>query len=261
MPIDKNHLGFGSILQDEEIIVDVFRKKKSYLVSRMLFWGTLFSVIAGCIRWINPDKLFYIWIGVFIIGTLQLLNLYLWWHMNALLMTNASLIKVTWLKFMEKTTSRIDYWDIDEIEVIQKGLSAIMYHFGDIHITKVSGAEPTSFGPLSNPQEIADTIADFKEQVVHNKQFTEDAGIKDLLTQLISRHVETNGHSGVMPKVKRTATPNELHSKRLQNKTKTKKFWISKRNKNKEPEIPNNPEENHIMHKKLDDSGGFEIDL
>ncbi len=189
--LNKIH-GFGSFLEAEEELVGVFRQEFSYALSHIVVHGVLWWGWAWVVWFFFPFKLMPVWIGLYLAGIVHTLGTLLWWYYNAVILTNMNLIIVDWKKPFEKHVTRIDYWNLDEIVVQKQGIGSFMYHYGNLVFRKLSDGEPITYKRIGNPHRIATIIDDFKEKMVHDRNFSTDSGIRDLLSQVIGRHVESD---------------------------------------------------------------------
>ncbi len=232
--------GFGDILEDGEIIQQIFRKNFSSSFFKILFhfvfWGGL-----SCLLFF----LFFIegwWIIILVImyGLFRILYVFSFWYFNALLMTTEGLIFLEWKNFFHKKIMHMDYWGFDEMEVERSGLNAFVRNYGNIVFLKSGGGVLKEFKNANRPKKVVKIIEAYREQQIDEKNFTEESALKDLLSKLVKTHVSEHGQPD------RTKAPS-LHSKYNN--------ILQKKNHKKQ-------ELRHIeIEKELDDDGGIEIDL
>ena len=174
-------------------------------------------------------------------------------------MTNESLIFIDWKRFFHRSFSRIDFHNLDEIEVARHGVKSFILNYGTLLFQKVNGGSEIKMKGINRPNWTSKVIEKYREEILDNKNFTEESALKGLLAQMVKRHVENNGQpdrefediiTEIVPKV---APPK---------KKKGKSFF--ERFKRKAP-----PKKQHIkfekmsveVEKELDDDGGIEFDL
>jgi len=248
---------FRQFLEDEETIDRAFRGPFPF--SKILLYTGITFGAALFIRWLffcSHDAAFcpyqsegeYAYIAVVIIGLYKTIQVFLSWYGNAVLMTTESLLFVTWPKLFSPTSVRLDYWDLDAVEVVRSGASSYIRNVGNLSFSKISGGEAIVFEKVYRPHRTEKIITANRERMVDEKNFTEQSALKDLLAGLVDSHVRENGQ------------PDGLREKAKQ--------VLSR--KNNEPTSPKEPKpkkrkhfENEIeeVEKKLDDTGGIEIDL
>ncbi len=237
-------LGFRAMLEDDEIIVDVFRRPLFFAMSKIATRSILWGGLAAFCWFFYPSQLFYLWNGLIVWGIWKILGVYCFWHFNSILMTNENIILVEWPTPFHRKFTRIDYWNIDEVGVERVGISSFAANYGTIFFAKVNGGELLKFSRANRPNYVARTIEAYREKMVDSKNFTEESALKNLLSQMVQTHVGTNGE------------PERPDHTKLQ---KTSSPPVKK-------EVPH-PKKTHyetdniLVEKELDDSGGIAIDL
>ena len=56
------------------------------------------------------------------------------WYLDALLVTNASVIDIEWHGILHRTSARVDYVDLKEISYEVNGIWATLFDFGILHV-------------------------------------------------------------------------------------------------------------------------------
>lgn len=178
-------------MEDGEVIRTIFRKRTCLI--RVMAWFTIGVCCVYSVHWFNPAYLrFGLGLGVLCIG--KMIQEYLWWYSNAVLMTTDSLVFVEWNKLFAPVVFRQDYWDLDSVEVVQQGLFALMAGFGDLHFYKISrGGVKHVYTEAHHPHKAVKRIQAFKEEMLNQKNFTEQSALKDLLANMVESHVRFNG--------------------------------------------------------------------
>ncbi len=235
-------LGFGSFLQEDEGVSKVFRRPFIFALQRMFFWGVLLGGITWGAKFFLPENLFWAWWALGGLAIYKVLAVFLYWYVNGLLMTTDNIIDIEWPRFFERRCTRVDYWDLDEIEVERVGVQSFVYNYGTLRLQKYGG-ELHAIHRIYRPNKVARIIEKYREQMVDAKNFTEESALKDLITNLVKSHVRDNGQ----PK----RTKNE--ELRMENENQKEKSFIKKMFKPNTTSIE--------VEKELDDEGGIEIDL
>lgn len=254
-------IGFGDILEDEEEVVEkVYRRMLFRMIMRELIWFSAFIYGGGLWSfWFFRGSIWaYIGYAAIAYGLYRMFYTYAHWYLNAIVMTSHNLIFVKWEKFFHRKTVRLDYWNLDEIEVERTGLSSYMYHYGTLHFYKANGGELYSFTQCHAPNRAAREIESYREKLVDNKNFTEESTLKGILSGMVQRHIDEHGDMEV--KSEREAQERgkkiDLARQKVEIKEeprKAKQPWKRKRIADDEIEIE--------VEKKLDDDGGLSIDL
>ncbi len=238
--------GFRSILEDDEIIVDVFRRPLFFTLSKIIFRTVFWGGLAAIIWFFYPTKLFYVWAGISAFGIWKILGVYCLWHFNCILMTNENIILIEWPKLFHRKFARIDYWNIDEIGVERLGLKSFAANYGTVFFAKVNGGSLLRFTKANRPNYVARTIEAFREKMVDSKNFTEESALKNLLSQMVQTHVGKEGEP-IRPKyteLKKSSAPPPTPKTEVPH-----------------PKKPKYESETILVEKELDDFGGIEIDL
>jgi hypothetical protein len=236
--------GFGAMLEDDEIIVNVFRHPFFFTLSKIVLRTIIWGGLAACFWFFYPTQLFYLWNFLGIIMIWKILSSYFFWHFNSILMTNENIILVEWPELFHRKFTRIDYWNIDEVGVERVGISSFAANYGTIFFAKVNGGELMKFTKANRPNYVARTIESYREKMVDSKNFTEESALKNLLSQMVQTHVGINGE------------PERLDHNKLP-KNAIPQAEIKKVSKNPSQQ----KSENILVEKELDDLGGIEIDL
>ncbi|PID70276.1 hypothetical protein CSB37_02725 [bacterium DOLZORAL124_38_8] len=260
---------FSQFLEEDETITRGFRRH--FPLQKIIFW-TLIS-IGGVLflRWFffcSLKKAFcplgtesvYLFVtgGVFWVS--KIFNIWLKWYGNGVFMTSESLLFIYWDKLFEPKSVRLDYWDLDEIEIVRKGLKSYLGGYADVHFNKVSGGKPIVIKNVHRPHYMEQVISKNKEIMTNERNFTEESALKDLLASLAVRHVEENGQPTRNPESDKQPTPpTPTHPLTPEQKT-----WLEQTQTAQDIEIqPKHHFKNHLVEveKQLDDDGGIEIDL
>jgi hypothetical protein len=258
------HLGFSDFLEEEEIITSIFRRSFSKNMGKIILNIIIFGGLAWLIHFYlnNYDYkqnniLNYAFLVPIIGGLIKISREFMKWYGNAILMTNESLVFAEFYDFFDRKISRLDYWDLDDVELEKKGVGDYLGNKGDLIFTKVSGGTAEEFKRINNPRKIIRKIRKYKEKVLDEKNFTEESALKDLLSKLVQTHVRHEGQ----PK-------RNISSKYIKENPAKKEFKISPLQKIKKRfqkhHFHNELEDENIkleIEKEMDDEGGLEIEL
>lgn len=240
-------LGFYSLLQDDEIIEKVYHKEFSSSLVKIVFFLTLYGGITFGLWFVfHGTQFFWTWVIMAFVTFYKIFSIYLKWYLNAILMTTNNLVFVEWEGFFKKNSTRLDYWNLDEVQVMRIGIRSFLSNYGDLYFLKAGAGELASFKKASRPNKVAREIEAYREQQVDNKNFTEESALKELISSMVQSHVKVHGQPerlGEEMKEKESS-----FAKASADKVKvTKKF---------------HPDATPIeVEKELDDDGGIELDL
>lgn len=265
-------IGFGDIMEDEEeVIVKIYRRMLFRALMRTFIWFSAFVYSGVLWMWFFWNSIWmYIGLVAIAYGFYRMFYTFSYWYLNAIVMTTHNLIFVHWEKFFHRKTSRLDYWNLDEIEVERTGISSYLYHYGTLHFYKASGGELYSFSQCHAPNHAAREIEQFKQRLMDHKNFSEESTLKGLLSGIVQRHMNVEGielkkgqfveaedhgkkFKATMEKLEKKGIPQRPDSN---NDGGDKKSAMSRwRKKASEDEVEIEVE------KKFDDEGGVSIDL
>ena len=261
--------GFRSFLEDDEVVLNVFRRPLLFIMKavilRLIFWGTIVFVIWFLYpRYEFDDRMTfdinYIWQIVAFVGWCHTVQPVFFWYVNALVMTNESLVIIQWPRFFVRRSSRIDFHNLDEITVERDGIRSFIFNYGDILLSKVNGGDIHTVDNISRPRRTTGIIEDYRERHLDEKNFTEESALKGLLGSMVQRHVKGTGQptrsradmgnpADYRPNITRQ-DPNGSHIERSSPAPKTP---YKKKHFDDMPDIE--------IEKELDDTGGIDVDL
>ncbi len=249
-------LGFGSLLEDNEAVEAVFRKEFSSTFAKMMFFLLLWGGVSGVIWYVFRFYAFWEWVelGFLIFAFYKAMGSFLKWYFNAILMTTDNLLFVEWENIFHKKSVRVDYWNLDEIQVVRIGIKSFMGNYGDLYFMKYNGGTLYEAHRIHAPQQVARKIENYREQQVDAKNFTEESTLKELISGLVRSHVREHGQPERGEKVpKRPEVGQSVEINPKPKSAKQKQSLIKK---------VFHPDEMPIeVEKQLDDDGGIEIDL
>ena len=225
--------GFGYFLDEDEIVINVFRKPLLTTFLKIILHASLWGGLAYGAWYSLPAQTKFIWIVFACIGGYKVFALYSKWYINAIIMTNTGLVFVEWPSLFQKQSNRIDFFDLDQVGVLKLGFKSYLGNYGTLQFFQ-AGGNLFEVKNVNRPNRIARLIEKQKETITNEKNFTEESALKDLLSQLVLTHVKKNGHPHQAPPLSTDhSAPHPIHTK----------------------------VQNIEIEKELDDSGGIEIDF
>ena len=257
----------GRFLEDGETITASFRRP--FPLGKFLLYLAIFGGLTYVVYWYNYNW-YYAYGAVALIGLFKLKTIFFHWYTKAILMTSESLMFTEWDQFTAPRSVRLDYWDLDAIEIVREGAAAWVGNFGDLNFGKISGGTPISFQRVWRPSRVESIISGNKEKMVDEKNFTEQSALKDVLAQMVDYHVRKFGQPARASKdevKKMMALGNPLLASIEPETPETESISTTPTKKNPLKKIfkkkdTSNFEELHIeVEKELDDEGGISIEL
>jgi len=252
--------GFGYFLEDDEKVLRVFRTPALFMLIRSFFHSAIFGGIAYIIWYLyrsyNGFDLTYVW-GFFALFALyKVLGAFFIWYYNAIVMTNESLVFIDWKKLFHRSFSRIDFHNLDEIEVARHGVKSFLLNYGTLSFQKVNGGETIAIKGISRPTWASRNIEKYREEIIDNKNFTEESALKGLLSQMVQRHVGDSGQPD--RQLEDIITQIEPKIAPVKEKESFFKFFKKEKPKKKKTTFEKMSVK---VEKEFDDEGGIEFDL
>ena len=234
--------GFRRLLEDGEEVKQVFRSS-----------GTVYVIKVAMILLLTVGAVFFVWFffprdlvwvplmpifpGIyFIAGVIAR-----FWS-NALLMTSESLVFIEFERLYFEKISRIDYIDLDGIEIERQGPRDYLANFGTLNFAKVGGGEVKVLPNVFNPRKVVKIIMEHKAKIISAKNFTDESALKELISGMVMSQSREHG------------APSEddpLPAKAAEGNSATEKIAKKRRFHNTQIEVE----------KELDDEGGLGFDL
>ncbi len=187
---------FGGFMEDDdETIMFVFRRPFLFSILQHT-WRVLFTgVLAMFLLWY--DHVWEYYYVVKIVGVclflIQVISGWAHWYVNAIIMTTEGLVFIKWPKFFHRAYERIDFHNLDEVEVTRNGIKAFFWNYGTLNFQKVNGGEQLSWKYMVRPQKVARRVEHYREVMIDEKNFTEESALKGLLQQMVQTHVGRDG--------------------------------------------------------------------
>lgn len=263
-------LVYRSFLEDDERVLKVFRKPIIFITHIVVLRACLWALLVLGVWYFYPAYNFekrlwfdlnYVWQGLAGLGALHALGPVFFWYMNALVMTNESLIIIEWPKLFVRKSTRIDFHNLDEIAVERIGFKSFLLNYGNVILSKVNGGDEHQLPRMSRPGRVAKIIENYRENYLDHKNFTEESALKGLLSNMVQRQVGDEGQPDRVvyrsaPRVVVEEPPDEaaeVISRLAKAPSQTVKKVFRRQNFEDLPETE--------IEKRLDDTGGIDLDL
>jgi len=245
--VNIRQFGFRSFLEEDEGIVKAFREPFVFVLNKMTFRTILWGGLTVGLWFFVPPEFAIVYVATGAFALFKILGALFYWYVNAVLMTTESLVFIEWHKFFERKSTRLDFWDIDEIEVERVGITSFIYNYGTLRFQKYGG-ELHAAHKISRPGRAAKIIEKYREQFLDAKNFTEESALKELISNMVQTHVREHGQ----PERGR-GQEKGIRNKEQGKKEEKKESFVKKIFKADEMPVE--------VEKELDDEGGIEIDL
>jgi len=267
MPLMK--LFFGGFLEEDEKIKKVFRRPIYFALRPTVFWGGIWFGITFLLWFFYPTydleevrifDLNLIWQTTALIGICYTLAPLISWYVNAIVMTNESVVIVEWPHLFERRSTRIDLHNLDEITTERVGWQSFFLNYGNMIFNKVNGGESIEVKGISAPGRVARRIETYREWALDKKNFTEESALKGVLSHVVRRHVSEAGQPRRERRHGRYETVEDKETVVYKDEIETPREQVIVKKRRTSKPVKQSDETVEIE-KRLDDTGGIDIEL
>lgn len=178
---------FAPYLEQGEKVHHVFHRHP-FVMFKDLFRISFFGItLPAFFFYLFPQFVLFFAIWV-VVSMIRIMYVFFNWYHDALLSTNVSLIAVQWNGFFDRTSSRLEYQNIDGTSCEIRGFRRTIFNFG--HVT-IAGSTTLTLKDAVNPKKIERKVMQEQEHYMHNLHMNDSNAIKTLLTDVVRRHAET----------------------------------------------------------------------
>lgn len=110
------------------------------------------------------------------------------WYGDAILLTTAGLIKVSWNGPFSNLSARVVYGDIESASYEIKGFWQTVLRYGDFKVNLLGGSQLTIV-KANRPKRAEARILELQEKFLNEKGLQDAAGLKDLLSQIAAHQM------------------------------------------------------------------------
>ena len=179
---------FGPHLEKEEKILMVVHRQPFSLIWDVIKLGFL-SVFLPIFFWnVFPEVWFLclIWI---LYGVVKLDKKIFKWYFDSILITNMSLIDVTWNGFFERSAVRLEYAMIEGTSVGYNGFLQTIFRFGTIKVMRQGGIVGIELTDAMRPAKVESVILNYQEKYLADSNISELNNLKGLLGGMVKKHL------------------------------------------------------------------------
>lgn len=181
---------YKGFLKEEEEILLTIHKHLILIKSRLLKVFALGIVIPALMAWLFPPTLPFALVWAWI-GILRIIYVAIDWYYDAWLITNISIIQITWDGFFKKSSTRTEYHHVEGIAYDIQGFWATLWNYGTIVIEKETGNQ-IMFEHASNPKKKVEQMLVYQDHFVTQKNIRDHRTLKGLVTDLLGHHFKTH---------------------------------------------------------------------
>lgn len=183
---------YQDYLEDEEEIFFVGHRHV-FIMIRDLGRLIVVHLALPFILWLFFPQMFWIYIGWAALGVVRILLVIQDWYYDCWLITNMGVVGVEWTGFFDRTSDRVEYQSIEGVSYKIKGVIPTIFNFGNITLAKLGGPTTVTLKSAYNPKRIEKNVVKFQDKFLTKKNFTDQEVLKQLLSDLVSTHVEKHG--------------------------------------------------------------------
>jgi len=108
------------------------------------------------------------------------------WYLNVWIVTNQGIIDQDWINYFNKSTTRIDYGNIEGVSTEVKGFWGTILRYGHIQIEHMSG-EPVTLENVATPRKLERILMLHQHSFLRDQNFEDHNKLQDLLTSLVRK--------------------------------------------------------------------------
>ncbi|MBI5414810.1 hypothetical protein HZA38_04845 [Candidatus Peregrinibacteria bacterium] len=182
---------FKGHFEDGEELVFVAHKHWIKILPKV-FVLLMFGIILPWAAWlffaVRPliilswNIFFVFWFAYYFIG----------WYLDALLITNTSVIDVEWVNLFHRKSSRVTYQDLKEMSYEIHGILPTIFRYGTIHVHLNSGSI-IDLKDAKRPKRVETIITACKDQFLSKRKMTDATTLQEIISEIVRNHIEENG--------------------------------------------------------------------
>ncbi len=180
---------FGPHIDPGEEIFRVAHRHPIILVRESLkvaFFGFLLPILF----WYIFPEVWFVFLVWVIVGVIAVNKVLFNWYFDALLITNQSLIDVNWNGPFDRTSVRLEYFQIEGTTYAVQGFWRTIFNFGVIQVNRAGGTVGIELNDAVNPARIESIIMHYQEQFLSRKNLQDVNALKQLLGNMLSQHAD-----------------------------------------------------------------------
>ena len=187
----KNKMFFDKLLftrhleAGEEIIFAAHKHWSS--AYSILFKAAFFGIAAPWLLYGIFPPIFWIALAWSILGYLKFMHAVVDWYSDAVIFSNESVIHVEWNGFFHRSSSRINYLDIEEIAYVVQGFWGTIFNYGELSISTASNTVSLSY--TSDPKNAEAILNKIKTEKSDKKRLSDSNKLRDLISDMVSTNI------------------------------------------------------------------------
>lgn len=180
---------FGPHLEKGEKILHVAHRHPFLMIKGSLFIGFFHFFIPIFIWEVFPEIWFICLVWV-LYGFVAFNKMIFNWYFDALLVTDMSLVDVTWNGPFDRSSVRVEYSMVEGTSYHFKGILQTVFNYGTLQISRSSGVVAIEQKDAINPGKVESVILSYQEKYASNKNLQDVNSLKTLLSAMIKKHTE-----------------------------------------------------------------------
>lgn len=180
---------FGPHLEENEKILYVAHRHPFLMVKETLIIS-FFHFFLPIFLWFVFPELWFVFLVWLIYGFISFTKMIFNWYFDALLITNLSLVDVTWNGPFDRSSIRVEYHMIEGTSYHFKGVLQTLCNYGTIQISRSSGVVAIEQKDVINPAKVESVVLAYQEKYISSKNLEDVNSLKNLLSTMIKKHTE-----------------------------------------------------------------------
>jgi len=178
---------FGPHLELGEKILHVAHRHPFLMIKEGFKITVLFFFLPIFLWFVFPEIWFAFLIWV-IYGFIAFNKMIFNWYFDAILITDMSLVDVTWNGPFDRSSIRVEYSMIEGTSYHFKGILQTVFNYGTIQISRSSGVVAIEQKDVINPAKVESVILSYQEKYLASKSMKDADSLKNLLSEMVKKH-------------------------------------------------------------------------
>jgi hypothetical protein len=180
---------FGPHLEKDEKILYIVHRHP-FLLVKGFFKIFVLTFLSPVFLWMVFPEIWFVFLIWVLYGIIMLNKLIFNWYFDVILVTDMSLIDVTWNGPFDRNSTRVEYQMVEGTAYTFKGILQTVFNYGTIKINRESGVVGLELKDAVNPAKVESIIMSYKEKYISDKNFEDSKALKRLLGEMIKKHTQ-----------------------------------------------------------------------
>lgn len=178
---------FKFYLEPGEKLVAVFHRHP-FVVFPELLNILIFGLVLPVFLWFLFPEFGFFWAIWGFISLLRVVNVFMIWYHDSLLITSISLVDVYWNSLFDRSSTRVEYPTIEAITCEIRGFIPTIFNYGTITVQKTGSGVPIVLKDAMNPRRAEREIMAYQAKFVSSQSFRDAESLKNIITSMVRQH-------------------------------------------------------------------------